>query len=178
MIIDALWFPSCCCGGIFTGSVPLSLAGSVLFLLLIWTACSLSLDSSLPGCWFYFCPLPQAIHSAYCAWNPHTKHLLSTHCRILHSARGFLSTAVHSVLSWLWREEITSKPWWIIERVKWTCWCTSKRSVIASPPWSIIVWKPQCKPQSWCPSILLLLRLLVSTVPLAKWHSHRHTVID
>lgn len=53
----------------FSGSVPLSLAGPVLLLLLLltWTFCSLSLDSPLPGCLFYFCPLPQAIHSAYCA---------------------------------------------------------------------------------------------------------------
>lgn len=59
----------------FSVSVPLSFAGPALLLLLIWTSCSLSLDISLPGCWFYFCPLPQAIHSAYCActdmhiWN-------------------------------------------------------------------------------------------------------------
>lgn len=51
----------------FSGSVPLSLARPVLLLLLTWTFCSLSLDSPLPGCLFYFCPLPQAIHSAYCA---------------------------------------------------------------------------------------------------------------
>lgn len=56
----------------FSGWIPLSLAGPVLFLLLIWTSCSLSLDSSLPGCWIYFCALPQAIHSAY------MKHLLLT----------------------------------------------------------------------------------------------------
>lgn len=61
----------------FSGSVPLSLAGPVLFLLLIWTSCSLSLDSSLPGCWFYFCPLPQAIHSAYCACTDET-HIWNT----------------------------------------------------------------------------------------------------
>lgn len=61
----------------FSGSVPLSLAGPLLFLLLIWTSCSLSLDSSLPGCWFYFCPLLQAIHSAYCACTDET-HIWNT----------------------------------------------------------------------------------------------------
>lgn len=71
----------------FSGSVPLSLAGPVLFLLLIWTSCSLSLDSSLPGCWFYFCPLLQAIHSAYCACTDET-HIWNT-C-FLHTVKYYI----------------------------------------------------------------------------------------
>lgn len=70
----------------FNGSLPLSFAGSEQLLLFIWTFCPLSLDTSLPGCWFYFCPSPLAIHSAYCVrtdsqiWNtcfPHTVKCLT-----------------------------------------------------------------------------------------------------
>lgn len=49
------------------GSLPLSLNVPAFLLLFIWTSSPpLSLDTSLPGGWFYFCPLLQAIQSAYC----------------------------------------------------------------------------------------------------------------
>lgn len=63
-IMYVLWFLSSCYQGILV--VP-----SLVHLLGLGcsssskTSCSLSLDTSLPGCWFYFCPLLQAIHSAY-----------------------------------------------------------------------------------------------------------------
>lgn len=80
------------------GSLPPLLAGPILFLLLIWTLCSLSLDSSLPACWCYFCPLPQALHSAYCACTDET-HISNT-C-FLHWLYEYLISGQYSTMNWL-----------------------------------------------------------------------------
>lgn len=94
----------------FSGSFPPSSAVPALLLLFIWTSSPpSSLDTSLPGCWFYFCPLPRAIQSAYCVCTD-ARHLPDTHCKILQ--HGFY---VLQKMSWSIGESFT-----LTCRLSWT----------------------------------------------------------